>query len=222
MTLFVFVNPDAQSMMQGLGGLVVRLNATSRATSTGGFFDSRLNLALAHSNIPMPATKRKQKSEVSIIGAGRLGTTLALALDRKGYLIRSLVARRRQSARRAADLLNKDVQVLAAKQLASLRPADVVLITTPDDQIAGVAEELSHVALPKAVVLHTSGALSVEVLAPLRKKGWQTGSIHPLLSISDTGENDAGLRGAFWSVEGDKAAVRLAKSIVADLDGKDF
>jgi len=170
----------------------------------------------------MPDTKRKQKSEVSIIGTGRLGTTLAVALARKGYSIRSLVARRSQSARRAAGFLDEDVQVLGAKQLRLLRPADVFLITTPDDQIAGVAEELSKVALPKAVVLHTSGALSAEVLAPLRKKGWQTGSIHPLVSVSDTAETDEALRGAFWSVEGDKAALRLAKSIVADLDGKNF
>ena len=167
----------------------------------------------------MPAVKRKQKPEVSIIGAGRLGTTLALALEGNGYSIQSLVARRAQSARRAAGFLDKDVQVLGAKQLRSLGPADVFLITTPDDQIAEVAEELSAISA-KATALHTSGALSAEVLAPLRKNGWNTGSIHPLISVSGT--TDAGLQGAFWSVEGDRAALRVGKSIVRDLDGKSF
>ena len=174
----------------------------------------------------MPDAKRKQKPEVSIIGAGRLGTTLAVALAGKRYAIRSLVARRVQSARRAAsflgDLLDSDVQVLGAKQLRALRPADVFLITTPDDQIAGVAEDLSGLVLPKATVLHTSGALSAETLAPLRQKGWHTGSIHPLISVSDTTKGDAALQGAFWSVEGDRAALRVAKSIVQDLGGKSF
>jgi predicted short-subunit dehydrogenase-like oxidoreductase (DUF2520 family) len=172
----------------------------------------------------MPDAKRKQKPVVSIIGTGRLGTTLALALAGTGYSIRSLVARTAQSARRAASLLDKDVQVLGAKQLRSLRPADVFLITTPDDQIAVVAEELSVIS-GKAIALHTSGALSAEVLAPLRKNGWNTGSIHPLISVSDTTEGDAALEGAFWSVEGgndDRAALRLAKSIVRDLGGKSF
>jgi len=174
----------------------------------------------------MPDAKRKQKPEVSIIGAGRLGTTLAVALAGKRYTIRSLVARRVQSARRAASflghLLDSDVQVLGAKQLRELRPADVFLITTPDDQIAGVAEDLSGLVLPKATVLHTSGALSAETLAPLRQKGWHTGSIHPLISVSDTTMGDAALQGAFWSVEGDSAALRVAKSIVRDLGGKSF
>src|SRR5690349_17284619 len=168
----------------------------------------------------MPAAKRKEKSGVSIIGAGRLGTTLAIALAAKGYSIRSLVARRMQNARKAARLLDGEVQVLAAKQIRSLIDADLFLITVPDDQIAGVARELSEInADQKVTALHTSGALSSDVLAPLRKKGWHTGSIHPLMSVSAA--NDA-LRGAFWSVEGDRSALRLGKEIVRDLDGKSF
>ena len=170
----------------------------------------------------MPAAKRKQKPELSIVGTGRLGTTLALALHGKGYSIQTLVAHSAPSARRAAALLNADVQVLAAKQLREVRAADLFLITTPDDQIARVAEELSSLILPKAVALHTSGALSAAVLAPLSEKGWHTGSIHPLISVSDTTEGRAALEGAFWSVEGDTAALRVGKSIVRDLGGQSF
>jgi len=170
----------------------------------------------------MPDAKRKQKSEVTIIGTGRLGTTLALALAGSGYTIRSLVSRGRQSARKAARLLDADVQVLAAKQLYSLIDADLFLITVPDDQIPQVGRELSEINADrkKITVLHTSGALSSEVLAPLREKGWNTGSIHPLMSVSAV--QDASLEGAFWSVEGDRSAVRLGKEIVRDLGGKSF
>jgi len=173
----------------------------------------------------MPDTKRKQKPEVAIIGAGRLGTTLAVALSRKSYTITSLVARSVRSARKSATLLdptllNEAAQVLAAKDLASVRPADLYLITTPDDQIATVAAQLARVEMKRQpAALHTSGALSAEVLAPLRKKGWRTGSIHPLVSVSGS---DAVLHGAFWSVEGDKSALRLGKTIVRDLGGKSF
>jgi len=169
----------------------------------------------------MPDTKRKEKPEVSIVGSGRLGTALAVALSRRGYSIRSLVARRAQKARQAASLLDVDVQVLAAKQLRSLRPADVFLITVPDDQIAGVAAELSSVEFT-GVALHTSGALSAAVLAPLRERGWRIGSIHPLMSVSDARDGGAALRGGYWSVEGDQTALRLAKEIVRDLGGKSF
>lgn len=171
----------------------------------------------------MPDAKRKQKPEVSIIGTGRLGTTLAVALATRGYEIRSLVARTAKSARTAASLLDADVQVLAAKQLRTLIDADLFLITVPDDQIASVARDLSEINADrkkKSTVLHTSGALSSEVLAPLRAKDWHTGSIHPLMSVSAV--HDASLRGAFWSVEGDQSALRLGKEIVRDLGGKSF
>lgn len=174
----------------------------------------------------MPDPKRKEKPEVSVIGAGRLGTTLAVALANKGYPIRSVVARRADSARKAARLLdpakilNPATQVLAAKNLGSVRPADLYLISTPDDQIANVAAALAkHVSRGKPTALHTSGALSADVLAPLREKGWSTGSIHPLIAVSG---GKAELRGAFWSVEGDRSALRLGKSIVRDLGGKSF
>ncbi|HJP94703.1 MAG TPA: Rossmann-like and DUF2520 domain-containing protein [Pyrinomonadaceae bacterium] len=172
----------------------------------------------------MPDEKSKNRPTVSIIGTGRLGTTLALSLASRGYHIRSLVARRANSARKTATLLEEDVQVVAAKDVRSLNPADVFLITVPDDQIANVAAELTHVGTRSKVTtaLHTSGALSADVLAPLSKNGWHTGSIHPLASISDASSGESALRGAFWSVEGDNVALRVGKTIVRDLNGKSF
>jgi len=173
----------------------------------------------------MPDSKRKQKPEVSIIGAGRLGTTLAVALSRRGYPIRSIVSRQAQSARKAAKLLDDNPRALAANRLRSLEPRGVFLITTPDDQIAAVAAELSGLEIKanrKPTALHTSGALSAEVLDVLSQKGWNTGSIHPLISVSDSRDGATPLQGAFWSVEGDKGALRIGKAIVRDLEGRSF
>lgn len=185
----------------------------------------------------MPDRKIKEKSEVSLIGAGRLGTALARALTAQGYSIKSLVARRLQNARKAAALLvvnhrssdakraayaahDDPPKAYAAHQIRLLPQADLFLISTPDDQIASVATELSRLDFARQpVVLHTSGALSSDALSPLRAKGWSTGSIHPLLSISDP---QTSIAGAFWSVEGDPRAVRLGKKIVRDLGGTSF
>ena len=183
-----------------------------------------LDLRFDGSNIRMPARKIKEKSptliEVSIIGAGRLGTTLAIALERRGYRIRSVVARRLENARKAAALLDAKVDVFAARQIRLLPKADLFLISTPDDQIANVASDLSRLNFDRIPVgLHTSGALSSEILAPLRARGWSTGSIHPLISVTDP---QTPLAGAFWCVEGDQRAVRVAKTIVRDLGGTSF
>ena len=99
------------------------------------------------------------------------------------------------------------------------------MIATPDDQIPRVAEVLADLdwdtdGTPTA--LHTSGALSAEQLSPLAKKGWSIGSVHPLVSVSEPKAGARLLREAFWCVEGDKRAVRLARALVRDLDGKSF
>lgn len=168
----------------------------------------------------MPGRKIKKKPEVAIIGTGRLGTALATALAAKDYSIRALVARRLESARKAATLLDGDAEPLAANQIGSLPQADLFLISVPDDQIAGVARDLSSLRLNgKPTALHTSGALSSEVLFPLAEQGWSVGSVHPLISVPDA---KVPIRGAFWSVEGDRRALRLAKTLVRDLDGTSF
>ena len=168
----------------------------------------------------MPDKKRKEKPSLSIIGAGRLGTTLAVALNGRRYPVQSLVARDLKHARKAAALLDGKVQAYPAKKIGLLPQADLFLISTPDDQIASVAAQLSRLNYdPKPTALHTSGALSSEVLSPLRAKGWSTGSVHPLISVSSA--NDS-IEGAFWSVEGDRRAVRLAKTLVHDLGGTSF
>ncbi|HEX6284678.1 MAG TPA: Rossmann-like and DUF2520 domain-containing protein, partial [Pyrinomonadaceae bacterium] len=179
-----------------------------------------LNFAVDCLNIRMPDKKIKEKPAISIIGPGRLGTTLAIALEARGYTIRSLVARRVQSARKAAALLDGNAATLTASQITTMPPAHLFLISVPDDQIARVAAELTRLKSDrKPVALHTSGALSSEVLSPLRAQGWSTGSLHPLISVSDP---QASIEGAFWSVEGDARAVRLAKTMVRDLGGASF
>lgn len=170
----------------------------------------------------------KPKPAVSIIGTGRLGTALAIALAQEGYPLSALVARHRESARRAAVLLRRlldgSARVMAFKELAGLPAPQLLIIATPDDQIEKVAKTLASLDWPSpdSTVLHTSGALSATVLSPLREKGWITGSLHPMVSISEPKAGAQLLRGVFWSVEGDKRAIRLGTRIVRDLDGQSF
>jgi predicted short-subunit dehydrogenase-like oxidoreductase (DUF2520 family) len=167
------------------------------------------------------------KPTISIIGAGRLGTALAIALTSKGYPLVAVAARRAAHARKSISLSGLSSQTLAlgADQLEQLPPSDLVLITTPDDVIAEIARnfaKLRRSARHRATFLHTSGALSSEVLSPLTKAGFHTGSMHPLVSVSDSVAGADALPGAFYCIEGDSVALRFAKSIVRDLNGTSF
>ena len=71
-------------------------------------------------------------------------------------------------------------------------------------------------------MLHTSGALSSRVLSPLEEIGFNTGSLHPLVSVSDPASGAKAFRGAYFCVEGDNAALKLARRIVKDSGGRSF
>src|SRR5438128_7141430 len=180
------------------------------------------------------------RPSVSIIGAGRVGTALGLALEAANYRVEIVVTKHRVSARRAATLLGPQTVGLAETQLdglsrsqvASFNRASLIIIATPDDSIAPLTKRLATVFSFKSiglarrekstptVALHTSGALSSEVLKPLRKLGFAIGSLHPLLSISDPKPGAGLLSRAFFSVEGDARAVRLARSTIRSIVGQ--
>ena len=186
-------------------------------------------------------TRPAKQPSVSIIGAGRLGTALGLALKAAGYKIEVVAANRPATARRAAKTFGPKTLAISALQLSKLSPSQrarlnrcsLVLIATPDDVIAQVAQQITEIFISKSrddktpaaarrVVLHTSGALSADALEPLRRAGFAIGSLHPLVSISESRSGAELLTHAFFSVEGDPAAVSVGRSIVSDLGGESF
>lgn len=158
-----------------------------------------------------------------VIGAGRLGTALARALDASGYEVLALVSRTPARARRAAERAGVGSLALGVEELERLPAAGLLFVTTPDDVIEDVTGLLAaRPALSKGVALHASGALSSEVLAPLRARGLAVGSMHPLASVSGAASGAESLRRAFYCVEGDASATRAARRVVRDLGGETF
>ena len=158
---------------------------------------------------------------ISIIGAGRLGGAMALALSRKKYRIENLAARKVETVSKIGKLIEPSPVILATNNFLTLT-SDVVFITTQDSEIRNVAEQLAEQLPNKPFVFHTSGALSSEVLKSLKSTGCSVGSIHPLVSISDAMLGSEKFANAYFCVEGDDEAVKIAEDIVNQLDGKPF
>ena len=168
-------------------------------------------------------SNRPKKPTFSVIGPGRLGMALAIALDSLGYDLVSLVGRNRRSLQAASKLLDVPPRLLVTKELATAPLGDLIIVAVPDDQIPAVGRDLTGLKSPsRPTVFHTSGALSSKVFASLGAKGWHRGSIHPLASISDPVAGVKAFRNAYWCVEGDASAIRLARRIVRDLGGHSF
>jgi predicted short-subunit dehydrogenase-like oxidoreductase (DUF2520 family) len=170
-------------------------------------------------------SSNSNRPSVSIIGSGRLGSALAVALEAVDYQIDAVIARRLAKARRTAKLLGGETLPLDENQLSRLPASDINIISTPDDQIPVVAKRLADLDFTRGkrhVYLHTSGALSSAVLSPLSARGAFVGSLHPLIAVTEPRTGARALRGAFWCVEGDLAAVKAARRIVKNLDGHSF
>jgi predicted short-subunit dehydrogenase-like oxidoreductase (DUF2520 family) len=171
------------------------------------------------------ARKSKSKPSFSVVGSGRLGTALALAMSSEGYRSDAVVTRHLPRARKAASLIGGDTLALSASELHLLPPSKIVLISTPDDEIRHAAETLAEAQTDRVkgrIVLHTSGALSSDVLAPLAAVGYQVGSLHPLVAVSDPQTGVGNFSGAFYCIEGDVRAARVARAIVRDIGGRSF
>jgi predicted short-subunit dehydrogenase-like oxidoreductase (DUF2520 family) len=158
------------------------------------------------------------ENSLAIVGAGRVGSALGRRLSELGWKIGAVVTRSAASARRAVRLIGagKACAGMTTRILASR----VILIATPDDEIAHVAQELARVGeahLAGSVVLHTSGAMDSEVLEALRKRGAKVGSLHPLQSFS--GVAVPSLEGRIFTIEGETQAVRVARRIARALGG---
>jgi predicted short-subunit dehydrogenase-like oxidoreductase (DUF2520 family) len=161
---------------------------------------------------------------LAIIGAGRVGSVLGRVLHQKGWRIGPVITRSMQTARAATRRIGAG-KPQAGISDAVLR-ADLILIATPDRAISKTAKALGRLGNPSGagskawrskIVLHTSGALSSDVLRPLAVRGAATGSLHPLQTFS--GRDTPSLTGFTCAIEGSAGAVRMARRICRDLDG---
>jgi predicted short-subunit dehydrogenase-like oxidoreductase (DUF2520 family) len=158
------------------------------------------------------------KKEFAIIGAGRLGRTLGRLLFRHGYTPTGLSCRSLPSARQARVFIGAGNPTTSNLKAASR--ADIVLMATPDREIAPVARELGRARLPWTgrIVAHTSGAISSAALEPLRRRGALVASIHPLASIAAP-RPDVDLRDTPFAIEGDVRAMPILRKLVHDIGG---
>jgi predicted short-subunit dehydrogenase-like oxidoreductase (DUF2520 family) len=156
-----------------------------------------------------------------IVGPGRTGLALGLLLHRAGA-VAPLVYTGRGNAAPVHPLFAGDPPAAAYLPWRDAPPPCVggVLLAVPDQAIPAVAARLAELPLPPGIpVLHLSGSVEIEALAPLARAGHPAGGVHPLCAVADPVEGADRLRGATFGVEGEGAARALAERIVRAAGG---
>jgi predicted short-subunit dehydrogenase-like oxidoreductase (DUF2520 family) len=142
---------------------------------------------------------------IGIVGAGAVGTALAVALTRGGWPIHAVASRDADRRERFRSLV--DVTRVFVDPEPLLDEVELMILAVPDDVIGPLAASLRMYS--GQAMIHTSGALGAEVLLPAMAAGTQIGSFHPLVAFADLERAVTDLHGATVAIEGDDQLVEM-------------
>jgi len=153
--------------------------------------------------------------KLGFIGAGTVGTALAVSLSHKGYPVVAVSSRRQASATRLAQAISGCLPVSSNQDVADA--AELVFITTPDDAIAPVVSQIRwHKGQS---VVHCSGADSTDILQPARKSGAWVGVFHPLQTFASASQAIENMPGSTFTLEAEEPLLTTLKDMATALGG---
>ena len=161
------------------------------------------------------------KPQIAIVGPGRLGGALSLALTEAGYRVSEVISRNTPDSRKRAQEIARAIGSVATTPKTSKLDSHLIWLCVPDREISAVARALSHsVGWKGKIAFHSSGALASDELDLLRRRGAAVASVHPMMTF--VRGSIPSLKGVAFALEGDAKAIRLARKITRDLGGDAF
>ncbi|MBI2848683.1 MAG: DUF2520 domain-containing protein [Chloroflexi bacterium] len=152
--------------------------------------------------------------KIGFIGAGTVGTALAITLKARGYNVDRVASRSQASAERLAYQV-VGCQVDDPQGVINL--SDLVFVTTPDDVIPQVVSQ--GIWRQGQGVIHCSGAASLDILEPARLKGAWVGAFHPLQSFASSEQAVKNLPGSVFAIEAEDPLLKTLKEMALALGG---
>ena len=121
-----------------------------------------------------------QKYKISILGAGNVGTHLALALYETDYTVLQIFSREKKNAQDLA----KKVNASAISSIANLsNEVDIIFVCVSDSAIADVVNKIDF---QSTLIAHTAGSVSIDILNEFNNFG----VFYPLQSFSKQSKLD--------------------------------
>ena len=180
------------------------------------------SVSFCYSRAVAKTQRQKSANSITIIGAGNLAHALGPALRDAGYTIDAIVSRSlSESLQRAAELSVELGTIVIG--LEDFQPtSDVIWLLHTDDALAETAQKLAKRGNWKGkLVLHSSGALTSEILAPLAGRGAYTASLHPMMTFV-TGGAGIDMSKVPFAVEGSQRGVAAAREVIRRLKAQVF
>lgn len=148
------------------------------------------------------------------IGAGKVGFSLGKYLKENNIDISGYYSKSQHSSKEAAIFTNTR-QYNNLEDL--IKNSDAIFITTPDNQIADVWNEVKKLPIKEKLICHCSGSISSEVFSNINNHGAYGYSIHPMFAISDKYNSYKDLSQAFITIEGHEKHLENLKRLFLHL-----
>jgi predicted short-subunit dehydrogenase-like oxidoreductase (DUF2520 family) len=159
------------------------------------------------------ATESAGNQTLALVGPGRAGTTIALALLEHGWQVVSVAGRAPDSASTTAAVacLGSRPSLVSGAGTG----AAVVVIATPDRAIEAAARNVAASLEPGALVVHLAGSRGLDVFADLQalRPDVRIGALHPLQSFPTAAIGLERLHGSWAAIAGDPQVDELARTV---------
>ena len=149
----------------------------------------------------------------ALIGPGRAGATIALALVARGYRATAVAGRAPDAPSTVTTAACLDAQPVLVSKAG--RGASIVIIATPDAAIEASAVAVAPSLLRNALVIHLAGSRGLDVFEPMLalRPDVRVGALHPLQSLPSVSMGLERLPRSWVAVAGDAQVEELAGAL---------
>jgi len=164
-------------------------------------------------------SKHPARLAVGVVGVGRAGTALGVALARAGHAVVAASAVSDASVRRARASF-PDAAIVEPGRL--LRLVDLALLTVPDDVLPGLVTGLAatEATIAGRMIVHASGRYGIAVLEPATRLGGLPLALHPVMTFTGRADDTDRLRGTCFGVTAPDVLRTAAEALVIEMGGE--
>lgn len=156
---------------------------------------------------------------IGFIGCGKVGFSLGKYFSIKGITLSGYYSKCYTDAKEASEFTNSK----AYKNINELvKDSSMIFITTPDDSIHEVSQNLSNLNLTNKIICHTSGSLTSSIFSNINNSDAFAYSIHPIFPFSDKYNSYKNLQSAYFSIEGPESHIHELKDFIQSLGNNAF
>jgi len=152
--------------------------------------------------------------KIGFIGAGKVGFSLGKYFSINNINLTGYYSKSTSSSKEAAKFTNskfyETINLL-------IMDSDIIFITTPDDVVLKVWQNIKYFNLKGKILCHTSGSLSSKIFSDIDNSGAFAYSIHPMFPFSDKFNTYKYLKNCYFSIEGSEKYLLEIKNLISSL-----